>query len=107
MASLSQGNVILSARATIADALKSGFTALRCASDMKWIKTYKISMSQLFQYETEINCLFNESFVAMCQYDRRQFDDDTLQFLLQNHAVFIDGGSVRRHDCVIQPDASL
>lgn len=87
-------DVIAQGRQIIADTLKKGFKALRCACDMTWAKTYKIPPKALIDYEAKVSCLFEDKLISICQYSTHLFDDQTLSTLLQNHPVTIHGGSV-------------
>ncbi|CAN5408312.1 hypothetical protein BH10CYA1_BH10CYA1_01230 [soil metagenome] len=87
-------DVISLGRSIISDALQNGFKALRCACDMTWAKTYKITPKALLDYEAKVNCLFEDKLVSICQYNTHIFDEQTLDTLLQTHPVSIHGGNV-------------
>ncbi|RTL35730.1 MAG: hypothetical protein EKK48_29055 [Candidatus Melainabacteria bacterium] len=87
-------DVITQGRLIIADTLRKGFKALRCACDMSWAKTYKIPPKALIDYEAKVSCLFEDKLVSICQYNTHLFDDQTLNTLLQNHPVTIHGGDI-------------
>ncbi len=87
-------DVIALGRTIIADALHKGFKGLRCACDMTWAKTYKITPKALMDYEAKVNCLFEDNLVSICQYNTHIFDEQMIESLLQTHAVSVYGGNV-------------
>lgn len=87
-------DVIVLGRSIIADALKKGFKGVRCACDMTWAKTYKITPKALLDYEAKVSCLFEDKLVSICQYNTHLFDEQTLDTLLKTHPVSVYGGSV-------------
>jgi len=87
-------DVISLGRSIITDALQKGFKGLRCACDMTWAKTYKITPKALLDYESKVNCLFEDNLVSICQYNTHLFDEQTLDTLLKTHPVSVYGGSV-------------
>ncbi len=95
--------VISHGRLVIADALQKGFKALRCACDMSWAKTYKISPKALMDYETMVSCLFDDALVSICQYSTHTFDEQTIETLLRNHPVSIYGGNIVHNPQLASP----
>ncbi len=87
-------DVIALGRSIIANALNKGFKGLRCACDMTWAKTYKITPKALLDYESKVSCLFEDRLVSICQYNTHIFDEQTLDTLLQTHPVSVYGGNV-------------
>jgi hypothetical protein len=97
-------DVINNGKLSIAATLEQGFTGLRCACDMSWVKTYKISPKMLLDYENKVNCLFEDKIVSICQYNTHLFDEQTIDSLLQNHPVSIHGGNVVRNPQFAPPN---
>jgi hypothetical protein len=87
-------DVISLGRSMISEALQKGYKALRCACDMTWAKTYKISPKALLDYEARVSCLFEDKLVSICQYNTHLFDEQTVETLLQTHPVSVYGGNV-------------
>lgn len=87
-------DVIVFGRSMIAESLQKGYKALRCACDMTWAKTYKITAKALMDYESKVSCLFEDKLVSICQYNTHLFDEQMLETLLQTHPVSVYGGNV-------------
>ncbi|MBS1953543.1 MAG: MEDS domain-containing protein [Cyanobacteria bacterium SZAS-4] len=87
-------DVIAIGRSIISNALNKGFKGLRCACDMTWAKTYKITPKALLDYEAKVSCLFEDRLVSICQYNTHIFDEQTLDTLLRAHPVSVYGGNV-------------
>lgn len=57
-----------------------GFSGIRVAGDMGWVCEPGVDRDLLVEYETGLSPLFAEiGFTAICEYDRRKFDDDFLE----------------------------
>lgn len=100
-------DVINLGRTMIAETLQTGFKALRVACDMTWVKTHKIDLQTLLDYELRVSCLFNENMVSICQYNSNLFEKETLDTLLRNHPVSIDGGSITLNEVPRNDDVAL
>ncbi|MFE6161282.1 MEDS domain-containing protein [Streptomyces sp. NPDC056486] len=56
-----------------------GFSGIRVVGDMGWAAEPGVDQELLLAYETELSPLFTKiGFTAVCEYDRRKFDDGLL-----------------------------
>ncbi|MCX4670602.1 MEDS domain-containing protein [Streptomyces sp. NBC_01381] len=63
-----------------------GFSGLRVVGDMAWAAEPGVDHDLLVSYETDLSPLFAEiGFTAICEYDRRKFDDALLDRIRRAH----------------------
>ena len=68
------------------NALQEGYSALRVTGEMSWALGGLPGSERLIEYEHKLNTFFPGSrCVAVCQYDRRRFDQDILLHVLMTH----------------------
>ncbi|MGY0019886.1 MEDS domain-containing protein [Streptomyces sp. YJ-C3] len=69
-------------------ARRQGFTGARAMGDMSWAALPGVDHSVLVDYEAGLTPLFAEiGFTAVCEYDRREFDDAALGQVCGAHPV--------------------
>ena len=67
-------------------ALREGYSALRVTGEMSWALRGLPGSERLIEYEHKLNTFFPGSrCMAVCQYDRRRFDQDILLHVLMTH----------------------
>lgn len=72
-----------------------GYTGIRVTGEMNWVLRGIPGSEHLIEYESRINELLKRAPVtAICQYDARLFDGETLYRLLKVHPFMIVGGQV-------------
>jgi anti-anti-sigma factor len=70
----------------LGDADRQGFTGVRLAADMSWVRRPIAGADELPIFESEVNKLFGDGrLTAVCQYDRETFDAVTLAFATATH----------------------
>ncbi|MFC8128103.1 MEDS domain-containing protein [Streptomyces sp. NPDC057302] len=63
-----------------------GFSGIRVVGDMGWAAEPRVDHDLLVEYETGLSPLFAEiGFTAICEYDRRKFDDGLLGRIRHAH----------------------
>ena len=73
-------------------ALAEGYSALRVTGEMTWATRGYLGSERLAEYEARLNEFFPGSrCLAICQYDRRQFDPVLLMDILATHPKVIIG----------------
>jgi len=89
-------------------ALSEGFSALRVTGEMSWALKGAPGSERLIEYEAKLNTFFpHNRCCAVCQYDRRRFDADTLLGVLYTHPVAVVGDQVLDNFYYISPDDFL
>lgn len=74
--------------ATVADALSSGYTAVRAAAEMTWSLGDEPGNDQLVAYESALNEIFPKLKVsALCQYDRKRFPANVIKDMIHVHPL--------------------
>ncbi len=87
-----------------ARALDEGYTGLRVTGEMTWALRGKPGSERLIEYEAKLNQFFpKHQCMAMCQYDRRQFDAAVLLDILRTHPVAVVGTEVYDNIYYIPP----
>ncbi|GAA2596092.1 hypothetical protein GCM10010399_28350 [Dactylosporangium fulvum] len=88
--------------AAIDDSQQRGYAGLRVIADMAWAADQPLG-ERLADYETAVNRLFTTGWMAaICQYDRRLFDDATIEGVCSAHPI-IDNGAAFRFRAVEEP----
>jgi hypothetical protein len=73
-------------------ALSEGYPALRATGEMTWALAGEPGSERLVEYESRLNRFFPGSkCIAVCQYDRRRFDSETLLDILHSHPKVLFG----------------
>jgi hypothetical protein len=73
-------------------ALSEGYTAMRATGEMTWALAGEPGSERLVEYESKLNRFFPKSkCYAICQYDRRRFDDELLLDILHTHPSVLFG----------------
>lgn len=75
-----------------------GFKGLRVTGEMNWALRQPPGSERLIEYESRVNqVLARVPVTAICQYDARLFDGETLYRLLKVHPMMIVDGRVVRN----------
>jgi len=70
------------------NALGEGFSALRVTGEMTWAPRGALCSDRLLEYESRVTPLLaGIECLAMCQYDKREFDFDFLESVVEYHPV--------------------
>jgi PAS domain S-box-containing protein len=95
-------------REAVDKAREAGFQALRVTGEMTWALGQDPGTDRLMEYEAKLNYLFPERDVlAICQYNRRRFDPEIIQGVINTHPIVIYGSLVCRNLYYIPPDEFL
>jgi PAS domain S-box-containing protein len=95
-------------REAVDKAREAGFQALRVTGEMTWALGQDPGTDRLMEYEAKLNYLFPERDVlAICQYNRRRFDPEIIQGVINTHPIVIYGSLVCRNPYYIPPDEFL
>ena len=70
---------------------------------MTWALSSNVTCKALLDYESKVNCLFQEKIVSICQYNTNLFDIQTIDALMKTHPVAIYGGSVIHNQNFAEP----
>jgi hypothetical protein len=71
-------------------AAERGFTALRLAADMMWLRKDQIPAAEMFQYESELNRFFAaHKIVGLCQYAVDAFPSELLIAAAETHPLLV------------------
>jgi PAS domain S-box-containing protein len=82
-------------RVQAGQALAAGYPALRLTGEMTWALKGYLGSERLVEYEAKLNDFFPGSCcLAICQYDRRQFDPVLLMDILATHSKVIVGTEI-------------
>ena len=85
-------------------ALAEGYPALRVTGEMAWALRGLPGSEQLIEYEARLNeFLPGSQCLAICQYDRRQFEPAVLLEVLRTHPVAMIGTKVHDNFYYIPP----
>lgn len=85
-------------------ALAEGYSALRVTGEMTWALRGLAGSERLVEYESRLNEFLPDSkCLAICQYDRRRFDPETLLGVLRTHPIAIVGTVIRDNFYYIPP----
>lgn len=91
-----------------AKALEEGYAAFRVTGEMTWALRGLPGSGRLIEYEAKLNTFFPGSrALAICQYDRRRFDPDTIMSMLNIHPIVIVGTEVYENLYYITPGEFL
>lgn len=89
-------------------ALAEGYTALRLTGEMTWATRGHLGSERLPEYEAKVNDFISGSrCLAVCQYDRRQFDPVLLMDILATHPQVIIGAEVMDNIYYLPPGEFL
>lgn len=89
-------------------ALAEGYAALRVTGEMSWALQDLPGSERLIEYEAKLNEFFPDSkCLAMCQYDRRDFDPQVLLEVLRTHPIAVIGTEVCDNFYYIPPGELL
>ena len=89
-------------------ALAEGYPALRVTGEMTWALRGLAGSERLIEYEAELNEFFPGSrSLAICQYDRRQFDPGVLLNVLRTHPIAVVGTEIYDNFYYIPPGELL
>jgi signal transduction histidine kinase len=75
------------------EALDAGFTGLCAVIDMTWALSARLTPDQIAKREALFDTLFTpgSQMVAICQYDRRQFQPQMIPFIFRTHCRILEG----------------
>ncbi|NYB52472.1 MAG: MEDS domain-containing protein [Methanobacteriaceae archaeon] len=90
-------------------ALDEGFTALRATGEMTWVLKGNPGSERLLEYEAKLNRDFFPEYpcVAICQYDRWQFDPEIIKGVVMTHPLLIKGNKIYKNFYYIPPEDFL
>jgi len=99
--------ISLLSRAT-ESALSEGYAALRVTGEMSWALKGLPGSQRLIEYEAKLNDFFPSSkCLAICQYDRREFDPALLLDVLDTHPIAVSGTEMFDNFYYMQPEDLL
>lgn len=82
----------------------AGYRGLRVSGEMNWVLRHHPGSEHLIEYESRVTQLLQRVPVtAICQYDARLFDGETLYQLLKVHPMMIVRGQVVQNPYFMQP----
>ena len=91
-------------RAETEKALAEGYPALRVTGEMSWALRGLPGSERLMEYEAKLNEFFPRSkCLAICQYDRRQFEPEALLDVLRTHPLVIIGTEILDNFYFVSP----
>ena len=91
-------------RAETEQALAEGYPALRVTGEMTWALRGLPGSERLIEYEAKLNeFLPGSQCLALCQYDRRQFDPAVLLDVLRTHPLAVIGAEVHENFYYLPP----
>lgn len=86
----------------------AGFSGLRITGDMAWIHRRGVTADQVIEYELKVReYIAGIPCTAVCEYDARRFDGQTLLDVLTVHPAMIVHGQVVRNPYYMEPDEFL
>jgi hypothetical protein len=89
-------------RATQIETGAAGYPCLRVSGEMSWALRGIRGSERLIEYESQVNELMaSHPFSAVCQYDARLFNGQTLYHILQVHPYVIVRGRALKNPCYI------
>jgi PAS domain S-box-containing protein len=95
-------------REAVDTAREAGFKAVRATGEMTWALGQDPGTDRLMEYEAKLNYLFpGHDILAICQYNRRRFDPEIIQGVINTHPIVICGSLVCRNPYYIPPDEFL
>ena len=85
-------------RLQIAQAEAAGYTGVGGVADMGWALAADPGLERLNQYEGRCTAFFKANPAsAICQYDRKRFDDRALFDVIREHPLLVIGGAACRN----------
>lgn len=96
-------------RAETEKAIAEGYSALRTTGEMSWALRGHSGSEKVLEYEAKLNQEFfsRHPCLAMCQYERRKFDPDTIKGVILTHPLLMVGNRVYRNIYHIPPEEYL
>ena len=91
------------------DAIENGYTGVRGSGEMSWSLVDGITKTEeLLRYEAEINnAVKTRPITAICQYDARKFDGNTIMDVLSVHPAMIVRGQIVKNPYYVEPEIFL
>ena len=91
-----------------ADARRNGYAAVRVVGEMDPVVKRLPGGERLAEYESRVNLLLRECPVsAVCQYDARAFDGETIMDVLKVHPLTMVNGDVVSNPFYMRPEEYL
>lgn len=88
--------------------IQAGHSACRVTGEMSWALRGIPGSEELMEYESRINLVVPEyPITAVCQYDARRFDGDTIFECLRVHPYMIVRNQIVRNPYYVQPEEYL
>jgi PAS domain S-box-containing protein len=92
-------------RVEIERAQNEGYGALRAAAEMTWSLGQEPGCEHLVAYESHLNQVFpNFQVSALCQYNRRRFNAETIKGIIHVHPLIAVEGQLLSNPTVIASD---
>ncbi len=90
-------------------ALCEGFSALRLTGEMSWALRGYSGAERILEYESKLNSELFPQYPcsALCQYDRRKFDPETIKGVVLTHPLLIRKGQIHRNFYYLEPEEYL
>jgi len=89
-------------------AIEAGFSALRVTGEMTWALSKLPGTERLIEYENKLNRFMpTQPCIAICQYDKRQFEPQLLLDVLRTHPWAIIGTEVYENFYYLPPEQLL
>ncbi len=90
------------------ESLAQGYSAARVIGEMTPEVEKAPGGERLFEYESRVSLLLREYPVtAVCQYDARQFNGDTIMSILKLHPMMVVRGQVLHNPFFVPPEEYL
>jgi PAS domain S-box-containing protein len=90
-------------------AVASGYPALRVTGEMTWVLHGHPGSEKALEYEAKLNRDLFPRYpcLAICQYDRWQFDPEVIKGVIMTHPLLVRGNHIYRNFYYIPPDEFL
>ncbi len=89
-------------------AVKEGYAALRVTGEMTWALRGLPGSEKLFEYEAKLNDFIPGSkALAICQYDRKQFNAEMLLKVMSTHPIIVIGANICDNPFYVLPEEFL
>jgi chemotaxis family two-component system sensor kinase Cph1 len=92
---------------SVQDALSEGYRGLRATGEMTWALSDPKALSQLIDYETNLDKYFPSQLIGLCQYNQNRFSKESVPGILQTHRVVIAQGKMQQNKFYIPPTKSF
>ncbi len=89
-------------------AKEGGYSALRITVEMTWMLGGSSGVKRSMEYETRLSTFISENdIVAVCQYNRKHFDPETILNAIRTHPMVVHGSLVCKNFYYVPPEEFL